>query len=62
MKTFDQEADEDMFIDLERATKIRRIALQELPANRKRKQSFEASKKKMRIRCEEMTASCIEIS
>jgi len=51
-----------MFIDLERATKIRRIALQELPANRERKQSFEASKKEMRIRCEEMTASCIEIS
>ena len=40
-----QENDGVMFIDLERATEIRRIALQELPANRKRKQSFEAARK-----------------
>ena len=33
-----------MFIDLERATEIRRIALQEIPANRKRKRSAEAAK------------------
>jgi len=50
---WNQEAYGVMFIDLERATEIRRIALQEIPANRKRKQSFGASKNEMRIRCGE---------
>ncbi len=36
-----------MFIDLGRATEIRRTALQELPANRKRKQSFGAARKQI---------------
>jgi len=37
---WNEEADGMMFIDLERATEIRRTALQELPVNRKRKRSF----------------------
>ena len=42
-----QENDAVLFIDLERATEIPRIALQELPANRKRKQSFGAAEKRV---------------
>jgi len=40
-----QENNGVMFIDLERATEIRRRALQELPANRKRKRGFGAAKR-----------------
>ena len=36
----------DDLIDLERATEIRRRALQKLPANRKRQRGFGAAKKK----------------
>ena len=47
---WNQEADGVMFIDLERATEIRRIALQELPGNRKRRRSFGAAKNEVWIK------------
>lgn len=47
---WNQESNGVMFIDLERATEIRRIALQELPVNRKRKQSFGAGRNEMGIK------------
>lgn len=44
-----QENDGVMFIDLERATEIRRRALPELLANRKRQRGFGAAKKEVWI-------------